>query len=241
MMLRMSGILPHYGVAAISAAHNRYAGRKVSTGLSPTGWSISYAKQTKWKTNRDSRHRRCGTGGNDRATQGAGRRGREDGTGVARQGQVCKLGSIWRKATSSRWTSSSTAADPKNYDALVLPGGVANPDQLRTIPQAVEFVKSFFERDKPVAAICHAPWMLVEAGVVRGRTVTSWPSLQTDLKNAGAKWVDREVVEDGDLVTSRKPDDLPAFNKKIVELFSEAPQRAREHEPVGPARINHRS
>ena len=132
-------------------------------------------------------------------------------------------------------------ADPRNYDALVLPGGVANPDQLRRIPQAVEFVKSFFERAKPVAAICHAPWMLIEAGVVRGRTLTSWPSLQTDLRNAGAKWVDREVVEDDNLVTSRKPDDLPAFNKKIVELFSEASQRASEHEPVGPARINHRS
>ena len=131
------------------------------------------------------------------------------------------------------------AADPNNYDALVLPGGVANPDQLRTMPKAVQFVRSFFEQDKPVAAICHAPWMLVEADVVRGRTVTSWPSLQTDLKNAGAKWVDREVVEDNGLVTSRKPDDLPAFNKKIVELFSEASQR--EPQPVGPARINHRS
>jgi protease I len=132
-------------------------------------------------------------------------------------------------------------ADPNNYDALVLPGGVANPDQLRTIPQAVEFVRSFFEQDKPVAATCHAPWMLVEAGVVRGRTVTSWPSLKTDLRNAGAKWVDREVVEDGGLVTSRKPDDIPAFNKKIVELFSQASQHEREPQPVGPARTNHRS
>jgi len=131
------------------------------------------------------------------------------------------------------------AADPDNYDALVLPGGVANPDRLRTIPKAVQFVKSFFEQDKPVAAICHAPWMLVEAAVVRGRTVTSWPSLQTDLRNAGAKWVDREVVEDNGLVTSRKPDDLPAFNQKIVELFSQAPQR--EAQPVGPARTHHRS
>jgi protease I len=130
------------------------------------------------------------------------------------------------------------AADPNNYDALVLPGGVANPDQLRTMPKAVQFVKTFFEQDKPVAAICHAPWMLVEAGAVRGRKVTSWPSLQTDLKNAGAKWVDREVVEDNGLVTSRKPDDLPAFNKKIVELFSEAHQR--EAQPVGPARTHHR-
>jgi protease I len=131
------------------------------------------------------------------------------------------------------------AADPNNYDALVLPGGVANPDQLRTMPKAVQFVKSFFEQDKPVAAICHAPWMLLEAGVLRGRTVTSWPSLQTDLKNAGAKWVDREVVVDKGLVTSRKPDDLPAFNKKIVEVLSEASQR--EAQPVGPARTHHRS
>jgi protease I len=131
------------------------------------------------------------------------------------------------------------AADPNNYDALVLPGGVANPDQLRMLPKAVDFVKSFFERDKPVAAICHAPWILAEAGVVRSRTLTSWPSLQTDLKNAGAKWVDREVVEDDGLVTSRKPDDLPAFNKKIIELFSQASER--EPQRVGPARTNHRS
>ena len=111
-------------------------------------------------------------------------------------------------------------AHPENYDALLLPGGVMNPDHLRTNPKAVEFVKSFFQEGKPVAAICHGPWMLVEADAVRGKTVTSWPSLRTDLKNAGAKWVDREVVEDNGLVTSRKPDDLPAFNKKIVELFS---------------------
>ena len=122
------------------------------------------------------------------------------------------------------------AANPNNYDALVLPGGVANPDQLRTMPKAVEFVKSFFEQGKPVAAICHAPWMLVEADAVRGRTVTSWPSLQTDLKNAGAKWVDREVVEDAGLVTSRKPDDLPAFNKKMIEVFTAA--ALRQPQPV---------
>jgi protease I len=123
------------------------------------------------------------------------------------------------------------AADANNYDALVLPGGVANPDQLRTMPKAVRFVESFFDEGKPVAAICHAAWMLIEADAVRGRTVTSWPSLQTDLKNAGAKWVDREVVEDNGLVTSRKPDDLPAFNKKVIELFSQA--RSREDQPVG--------
>lgn len=131
------------------------------------------------------------------------------------------------------------AADANNYDALVLPGGVANPDQLRMNAKAVDFVRSFFEQDKPVAAICHAPWLLVEAGVARGRTVTSWPSLHTDLKNAGAKWLDREVVEDENLVTSRKPDDLPAFNKKIVELFSRPVQR--EPQPVGPARARLRS
>ena len=131
------------------------------------------------------------------------------------------------------------AADPNRYDALLLPGGVANPDQLRMLPQAVEFVRSFFDQDKPVAAICHAPWTLVEADVVRGRTVTSWPSLRTDLKNAGAKWVDREVVEDGNLVTSRKPDDIPAFNKKMIELFNAALQR--QPQPVGPARTNHHS
>jgi protease I len=131
------------------------------------------------------------------------------------------------------------AADPNKYDALLLPGGVANPDQLRLLPRAVEFVKSFFERDKPVAAICHAPWVLVEADVVRGRTVTSWPSLRTDLKNAGAKWVDREVVEDGNLVTSRKPDDIPVFSRKVLELFSQSV--GHEPQPVGPARTNHRS
>jgi len=121
-------------------------------------------------------------------------------------------------------------ADPNDYDALVLPGGVANPDQLRTMPKAVRFVKSFFEQGKPVAAICHAPWMLVEADVVQGKTVTSWPSLRTDLKNAGANWVDREVVEDAGLVTSRKPDDLPAFNKKMIEVFTAA--ALRQPQPV---------
>jgi deglycase len=130
-------------------------------------------------------------------------------------------------------------ADPNTYDALLLPGGVANPDQLRMLPKAVSFVKSFFDQGKPVAAICHAPWMLVEANVVRGKTVTSWPSLHADLTNAGAHWVDREVVEDHGLVTSRKPDDLPAFNQKIVELFGE--ERQREAQPVGPARTSHRS
>ncbi|MGI8576654.1 MAG: type 1 glutamine amidotransferase domain-containing protein [Nocardioidaceae bacterium] len=107
-----------------------------------------------------------------------------------------------------------------DYDGLVLPGGVANPDALRTDQKAVEFIGSFFTADKPVAVICHGPWTLVEADVVRGRTLTSWPSLHTDLKNAGANWVDEEVVVDGKLVSSRKPDDLPAFCAKAVELFS---------------------
>jgi protease I len=111
-------------------------------------------------------------------------------------------------------------AEPGDYDGLVLPGGVANPDALRMDEDAVAFIKAFFDADKPVAAICHAPWTLVEADVVRGRKVTSWPSLQTDLRNAGADWQDSEVVIDGNLVTSRKPDDLPAFNKAAMTAFS---------------------
>jgi protease I len=113
-----------------------------------------------------------------------------------------------------------TDADPAAYDALVLPGGVANPDALRMDKQAVDFVRAFFAGNRPVAAICHAPWTLVEAGVVDGRTLTSWPSLQTDLRNAGATWVDEEVVVDGNLVTSRNPDDLPAFNRELLDLFA---------------------
>jgi protease I len=112
-------------------------------------------------------------------------------------------------------------ASADDFDALMLPGGVMNPDKLRTDQRAVRFVRSFFEAGKPVAAICHGPWLLVEAGVVRGRTVTSWPSLQTDIKNAGGSWVDREVVTDQGLVTSRKPDDIPAFNRKMIEEFAE--------------------
>jgi protease I len=111
-------------------------------------------------------------------------------------------------------------ADPEAYDGLVLPGGVANPDALRMDEDAVSFVKDFMESGRPVAAICHAPWTLAEADVVRGRRLTSWPSLQTDLRNAGADWVDEEVVVDGSLVTSRKPDDLPAFNDAILEAFA---------------------
>jgi len=112
-------------------------------------------------------------------------------------------------------------ADASEYDGLVLPGGVMNPDALRMDQKAVAFVKKFFDESKPVAAICHGPWTLVEAGVVKGRTLTSWPSLQTDIKNAGGKWVDEEVHVDNGLVTSRKPDDLPAFCAKAVEEFAE--------------------
>ena len=108
-----------------------------------------------------------------------------------------------------------------DYDALVIPGGVGNPDTMRMDENAVEFTRQFFEQGKPVGVICHGPWMLVEAGVVRGRKVTSWPSLRTDIQNAGGNWVDQEVVVDEGLVTSRKPDDLPAFNEKIVEEFCE--------------------
>ncbi|EAZ91970.1 type 1 glutamine amidotransferase domain-containing protein [Crocosphaera chwakensis] len=111
-------------------------------------------------------------------------------------------------------------ANPDDYDALLLPGGVANPDQLRTNPSVVEFIKAFFTADKPVAAICHGPWTLVEAEAVQGRKITSWPSLKTDLKNAGANWVDEEVVIDGNLVTSRNPHDIPAFISAAIALFS---------------------
>ncbi len=113
------------------------------------------------------------------------------------------------------------SADPNQYDALLLPGGVMNPDKLRVNPKAVSFVKAFVDSGKPIAAICHGPWTLIEAEGVRGRKMTSWPSLRTDLRNAGAQWVDQEVVTDNGLVTSRKPDDIPAFNRKMIEEFAE--------------------
>jgi protease I len=112
-------------------------------------------------------------------------------------------------------------ASARDFDALLLPGGVANPDQLRVDTKAVAFVREFFEAGKPVAAICHGLWPLIDAGVIRGRKVTSWPSLKMDLQNAGAEWSDQEVVTDHGLVTSRKPDDIPAFNRKMIEEFAE--------------------
>ena len=120
-------------------------------------------------------------------------------------------------------------ANADDFDALLLPGGVANPDQLRTMPKAVQFVKAFFDARKPVAVICHGPWTLIEAGVVRGRTITSWPSLKTDLTNAGAKWVDQEVVVDNGLISSRNPQDIPAFNRKMLEEFAEGRHTAAAH------------
>lgn len=121
-------------------------------------------------------------------------------------------------------------ADVTQFDALVLPGGVSNPDALRVLPKAIGFVKAFADGGKPIAAICHAPWTLIEAGVARGKTLTSWPSLRTDLENAGATWVDRSVVVDGNLVTSRNPDDIPDFNRETIATFAAALERA--HAPA---------
>ena len=128
-------------------------------------------------------------------------------------------------------------ADASDYDGLVLPGGVANPDTLRMNRPAVAFVREFFAQSKPVAAICHGPWTLIEAGAIRGRTVTSWPSLKTDIKNAGGNWVDEEVHVDQGLVTSRKPADLPAFCAKAIEEFAEGPHiKRRQPGATQPAR-----
>jgi protease I len=117
-------------------------------------------------------------------------------------------------------------ARPDDFDALLLPGGVINPDTLRIEPKAVAFVKAFFDAGKPVAAICHGPWTVIEAGAARGRRIASWPSLKTDLRNDGAEWVDQEVVVDGNLVTSRKPDDIPAFNREFIEMLSRVGRQA---------------
>lgn len=111
-------------------------------------------------------------------------------------------------------------ADSEDFDALLLPGGLANPDTLRTLPEAVDFVRDFGIQGKPIAAICHGPWLLIEAGLVAGRSLTSWPAIQTDIRNAGGEWVDEEVVVDHGLITSRQPDDIPAFNAKMIEVFA---------------------
>lgn len=123
-------------------------------------------------------------------------------------------------------------ADPEDFDALVLPGGLANPDSLRGMPEAVAFVRGFGISGKPIAAICHGPWLLIEAGLVDGRRLTSWPAIQTDVRNAGGLWVDEEVVVDHQLVTSRQPEDLPAFNAKMIEIFAKGQQ-----EPIGEGAI----
>ncbi|HMJ89001.1 MAG TPA: type 1 glutamine amidotransferase domain-containing protein [Candidatus Acidoferrum sp.] len=134
------------------------------------------------------------------------------------------------------------SANPGNYDALLLPGGVLNPDKLRMNEKAVRFVKHFWDAGKPIAAICHGPWMLAETGIARGRRVTSYQSIKTDLINAGANWVDEEVVTDSGLVTSRKPDDIPAFNRKMIEEFAEGHHdHLRETTSAGEQKGNNRS
>jgi len=117
-------------------------------------------------------------------------------------------------------------ARPEEFDALLIPGGLMNPDALRSTDDALEFTRHFFREGKPIAAICHGPWVLIDAGIVRGRTLTSWPAIKTDVKNAGGKWINEEVVVDNGLVTSRKPDDIPAFNKKMIEEFCEGRHEA---------------
>ena len=136
------------------------------------------------------------------------------------------------KADTFRVDRTVEEASADDYDALVIPGGVGNPDTMRMDENAVEFTRQFFEQGKPVGVICHGPWMLIEAGVVRGRKVTSWPSLRTDIRNAGGEWVDQEVVVEQGLVTSRKPADLPAFNEKIVEEFAEGRHEEQAAKPV---------
>jgi len=138
------------------------------------------------------------------------------------EGEIRATNQDINPADTFRVNRTASAADPGDYQALLMPGGTVNADRLRMDPDVQAFVKAFFDAGKPVAAICHAPWTLIDAGVVEGRTLTSFPSLRTDLRNAGAEWVDREVERDGKLVTSRNPDDLPAFCATVVEVFSGA-------------------
>jgi protease I len=127
-------------------------------------------------------------------------------------------------------------ARAEEFDGLMIPGGTMNPDTLRSTPEALEFVKHFFREGKPVAAICHAPWVLADAGVIRGRKLTSWPAIQTDIRNAGGNWVNEEVVVDNGLVTSRKPDDIPAFNRKMIEEFAEG-RHAKQSQQAATAAV----
>ena len=156
----------------------------------------------------------------------AGRRRDPARVAQGRRGEGLEIHGVGRRR--SRWTCPSTAPAPEDFDALLLPGGVINPDKLRTLPKAVAFAKAFFDAGKPVASICHGPWTVIEAGAARGRRLTSWPSLKTDLENAGAEWVDQEVVVDQGLVTSRKPDDIPAFNREMIKLFASARGQSRQ-------------
>jgi protease I len=154
-----------------------------------------------------------------------------DGAGAATEVVSLKKGEIkgWNQkewGESVRVDKATNEAEAENYDALLLPGGVMNPDRLRMDAKAVAFVKAFFNAKKPVGAICHGPWLIVEAGAAKGRTLTSWPSLKTDIQNAGGRWVDEEAVVDGNLVTSRNPRDIPAFNREIAKLFAAAQSRA---------------
>jgi len=138
-----------------------------------------------------------------------------------------------QKADSHTVDRTFAEASADDYDALLIPGGVGNPDRLRTDADAVAFVEAFHASGKPIAAICHGPWMLIEAGIASGRTLTSWPSLKTDIRNAGGTWVDREVVNDNGVVTSRKPDDIPAFNETMIAAFAAAPARPRNAKGAG--------
>ncbi len=154
---------------------------------------------------------------------------------LAPQGGKAQAFNHLDKADSFSVDKAVSEASADDYDGLMLPGGVANPDSLRMHADAVDFVSAFVNAGKPIAAICHAPWTLIQAGAVRGRTLTSWPSLQTDIRNAGATWVDEECVVDQGLVTSRGPDDIPAFNAKMIEEFAEGVHEV--HEQAEPARF----
>src|SRR5829696_66459 len=193
----------------------RYANRDE---LVEEGWHEQRAAR---QANRvPDRHGRRGAGRTDRALEGA-RKGRAEAELLSTEGGQVQAFNHLDKGDTFPVDKVVSEADPTDYDGLVLPGGVANPDQLRMDEGAVRFVRAFFEQGKPVGAICHAPWTLIEAGIVKGRTLTSWPSLRTDIRNAGGEWVDQEVNVDRGLVTSRKPADLSAFSAKLVEEFAE--------------------